>query len=160
MHAYVIVSSKLITAKMVKRVNEDEALEKLTQESLQQFLARTPEEATFLGFHEPYDKLLSNGSIEEVYENLKLMEAWLAKLRKTINFDELNEEHKMDWKLLENACEWFRFSTYEHRIRAQSCARKMPTQSHKSSAKNGYSVGYYSHKQVFPTKYYSSSYEV
>ena len=93
-------------------MNGDEAFEKHTQEALQQFLERNPEEATFLGFHEPYDKLLSNGSIEEVYENLKLMEDWRTKMKQTINFDELNEEHKMDWRLLENACERFKFSAY------------------------------------------------
>ena len=101
---------------MVKKMNGDEAFEKQTQEALQQFLERNPEEATFLGFHEPYDKLLSNGSIEEVYKNLKLMEDWRTKMKQTINFDELNEENKMDWRLLENACKRFRFSAYEHRI--------------------------------------------
>lgn len=100
---------------MVKQMNVDEAFEKLTQEALHQFLEKNPEWATFLGFHEPYDKLLSNGSIEEVYENLKLLEDWLTKMKKTINFDELNEEHKMDWRLLENAYERFKFSAYEHR---------------------------------------------
>jgi len=101
---------------MVKKMNGDEAFEKHTQEALQQFLERNPEDATFLGFHEPYDKLLSNGSIEEVYENLKLTEDWRTKMKQTINFDELNEEHKMDWRLLENACKRFKFSAYEHRI--------------------------------------------
>ena len=96
-------------------MNVDEAFEKLTQEALQQFLERNPEYATFLGFHEPYDKLLSNGSIEEVYENVKLMEHWLNKIKKTINFDELSEEHKMDSRLLENVYERFKFSAYERR---------------------------------------------
>ncbi len=96
-------------------MNVDEAFEKLAQEGLQQFLDKNPEMATFLGFHEPYDKLLSDGSIEQVYENLKLLEKWLNKMQTTINFDELNEEHKMDWRILENAYERFKFSTYEHR---------------------------------------------
>ena len=96
-------------------MNADEAFEKLAQEGLQQFLERNPEWATFLGFHEPYDKLLSNGSIEEVYENLKLMEHWLAKMKKTIAFDELNNEHKMDWRILEKAYEREKFSAYEQR---------------------------------------------
>ena len=96
-------------------MNADEGFEKLTQEALQQFLERNPEYATFLGFHEPYDKLLSNGSIEQVYENLKLLKIWLNKMQTTINFDELNEEHKMDWRLLENAYESSKFSAYEQR---------------------------------------------
>ena len=100
---------------MVKQMNVDEAFEKLAQEGLHQFLDKNPEMATFLGFHEPYDKLLSDGSIEQVYENLKLLEKWLNKMQTTINFDELNEEHKMDWRILENAYERFKFSTYEHR---------------------------------------------
>jgi uncharacterized protein (DUF885 family) len=100
---------------MVERMNADEAFEKLTKEGLQQFLDRNPESATILGFHEPYDKLLSNGSIEEVYENLKLMEHWLDKMKKTIDFDQLNEEHRMDWRLLEDVYEMSKFSAYEHR---------------------------------------------
>jgi uncharacterized protein (DUF885 family) len=100
---------------MVIQMNVDEAFEKLTQEALEQFLQKNPEYATFLGFHEPYDKLLSNGSIEQVYENLKLLKIWLNKMQTTINFDELNEEHKMDWRLLENAYESSKFSAYEQR---------------------------------------------
>lgn len=96
-------------------MNAGEAFEKLAQEGLQQFLDKNPEWATFLGFHEPYDELLSDGSIEEVYENLKLMEHWLAKMRKTIDFDELNDEHKMDWRILERAYERDRFFAYEQR---------------------------------------------
>ncbi|UCG44693.1 MAG: DUF885 domain-containing protein, partial [Candidatus Bathyarchaeota archaeon] len=33
----------------------------------------------------------------------------------TIKFDELNEEHQMDWRLLENAYKRFEFSAYKHR---------------------------------------------
>jgi len=76
--------------KMVKQMNADEEFEKLTQEALQQFLERNPEYATILGFHEPYDKLLSNGSIEEVYENLKLMENWLNKIKKGSSSPHMN----------------------------------------------------------------------
>lgn len=54
-------------------MNVDEVFEKLAQEGLQEFLEMNPGWATFLGFPEPYDKLLSNGSVEEVCENLKLM---------------------------------------------------------------------------------------
>ena len=105
---------------MVKQMNADEAFEKLAEEALQQFLEKNPEWATFLGFHDPYDKLLSDGSIEQVYENLKLLEEWLNKMQTTINFDELNEEHKMDWRLLQYAYEMFKFSAYEHRTHEKS----------------------------------------
>lgn len=71
-------------------MNADDAFEKIANDALQQFLKKNPEWATFLGFHEPYDKLLSNGSIELVYENLKLLEEWLAKIQTEIDFDELN----------------------------------------------------------------------
>jgi len=107
--------SQIEYGKMVKQMNVDEAFEKLAQEGLQQFLDKNPEMGTFLGFHEPYDKLLSDGSIEQVYENLKLLEKWLNKMQTTMNFDELNEEHKMDWRILEKTYERFKFSTYEHR---------------------------------------------
>ncbi len=100
---------------MVFQMNADEAFEKLAQEGLKQFLEKNPEWATFLGFHEPYDKLLSNGSIETDYENLKLMEDWLTKMKKTINFDELNDDNKMDWRIFEQAYESQKFSYYKQR---------------------------------------------
>jgi uncharacterized protein (DUF885 family) len=96
-------------------MNADEAFEKLADEALQQFLEENPEWATFLGFHEPYDKLLSHGSIEQVYKNLKLMKEWVRKVQQTVSFDELNDANKMDWRLLENAYEQSKFSTYEQR---------------------------------------------
>ncbi len=99
----------------VKKVNADEAFEKLAGEALKQFMDENPEWATFLGFHDPYDKLLSHGSIEQVYKNLKLLEEWVQKIRKTVSFDELNEVHKMDWRLLEHAYEHSKFSAYEQR---------------------------------------------
>ena len=101
---------------MVRQMDADETFEELAQEALQRFLEKNPEWATFLGFHDPYDKLLSDGSIEQVYENLKLLKEWLSKIQTTIDFDELNEEHKMDWRLLEYAYEMFKFHAYEHRV--------------------------------------------
>ncbi len=92
----------------------DERFEQLVQEALQQFLEKNPEWATFLGFHEPYDELLSDGSIEQVYENLELFKEWLNKMQTTISFDALNEEHQMDWRLLQYAYETFKFSAHEH----------------------------------------------
>jgi len=96
-------------------MDANEAFEKLADEALKQFVDENPVWATFLGFHDPYDRLLSDGSIEQVYENLRLMEEWLEKIRKTVDFDALDEEHKVDWKLLENAYERFKFSAYEER---------------------------------------------
>ncbi len=96
-------------------MNADDAFEKIADDALQQFLNKNPEWATFLGLHDPYDKLLSNGSIELVHENLRLLEEWLHKIQTKIDFDELNEEHKMDWRLLQYVHEIDKFYAHEYR---------------------------------------------
>ena len=99
----------------MNEMNADEVFEKLAEEALKQFMDENPEWATFFGFHDPYDKLLSHGSIEQVYKNLRLMDEWVQKIQKTVSFDALNEANKMDWRLLENAYEQAKFSAYEQR---------------------------------------------
>jgi uncharacterized protein (DUF885 family) len=45
-----------------------------------------------------------------------LFEEWLNKLRENIDFDSLSDDHKIDWKVLEQAYKRFKFEVYEHRI--------------------------------------------
>ncbi|MEM3580341.1 MAG: DUF885 domain-containing protein [Candidatus Bathyarchaeia archaeon] len=97
-------------------MSADEVFEKFTKEFLEKFLEKNPDFATYLGLHEPYDYMLPKGSTERLLENLKLMEEGLTRLRETVNPTELNEDHKIDWEVLEKAYERWKFDFYERRI--------------------------------------------
>lgn len=97
-------------------MNADEMFEKIAKEALDQFLEKNPDFATYLGLHEPYDYMLPKGSTERLLKNLKLMEELLTRLSKTVNREELGDEHKIDWEVLEKAYERWRFDFYERRI--------------------------------------------
>lgn len=101
---------------MVMKLNADEMFEKLNQEMLDDFLEQNPDYATFLGLHEPYDYLLPKGSTERLVGNLRLLEEAIKRLNETIRKEELNEEHKIDWEVIEKAYEHSKFSFYEHRM--------------------------------------------
>jgi len=100
----------------VKKLNADEMFEKLSQEMLDKFLEKNPDFATYLGLHEPYDYLLPNGSTERLVETLRLIEEWIKRLNETIRREELNEDHKIDWEVIEKAYEHYKFSLYEQRM--------------------------------------------
>jgi len=80
---------------------------------LNKFLEKNPDFATSLGLHEPYDYLLPNGSTERLVENLRLIEEWARQLSETVNREELNDEHKIDWEVIEKAYERWKFDFYE-----------------------------------------------
>lgn len=98
------------------KLNANEKFGKLSQEMLDEFLEINPDFATFLGLHEPYDYLLPNGSTETLVKNLGLLEKWINRLNKSTSKEELNEDHKMDWEVIEKAYEHARFSFYEQRM--------------------------------------------
>ncbi len=100
----------------MKKLNADEMFEKLSQEMLDKFLEKNPDFATYLGLHEPYDYLLPNGSTERLVETLRLIEEWIKRLNETIRREELNEDHKIDWEVIEKAYEHYKFSLYEQRM--------------------------------------------
>lgn len=100
----------------MKKLNADEKFENLSQKMLDKFLEKNPDFATYLGLHEPYDYLLPNGSTERLVENLRLIEEWIKRLNETIRKEELNEEHKIDWEVIEKAYEHSKFSFYEQRM--------------------------------------------
>lgn len=97
-------------------MNADEQFEKLCWEGLQRFLDKNPHVATFLGLHDPYDMMLPDGSSKTVFENLDLLKEWIGTMKKAVNFEELNDDHKIDWKAIEHTYEMARFSVYEHRM--------------------------------------------
>ncbi|NWG10459.1 DUF885 domain-containing protein [Candidatus Bathyarchaeota archaeon] len=96
-------------------MNADEMFENLSQQMLNKFLEKNPDYATFFGLHEPYDYLLPNGSSTRLLENLRLSEEWLKTLNETVNRNELNAGHKIDWEVIEKTLERGKFDFYERR---------------------------------------------
>ena len=101
---------------MGEKLKANELFEKLSQQMLNRFLEKNPDFATSLGLHEPYDYLLPNGSTERLIENLHLIAEWTRRLSETVNREELNDEHKIDWEVIETAYERGKFDFYERRM--------------------------------------------
>lgn len=97
-------------------VNADEKFENVTKEMIDRFLENNPDIATELGLHDPYDYLLPDGSTKRLLKNLELEEEFLNKLKETVNRRELNDDHRLDWEVLEKVHEYSRFMFYEHRL--------------------------------------------
>jgi len=97
-------------------MNADEMFEKIINEGLNKFLEKNPDVATHLGLHEPYDYMLPKGSTERFLENLQFMEELLKRLSENVNREELNDDHKIDWEVLEKVYERWKFDFYERRI--------------------------------------------
>jgi len=96
-------------------MSEDEKFEKLTMEMFQKFMDKNPTYATFLGLHDPYDWLMPDGSSKNVFENLELDKEWVDRMKKTVKYEKLNDDQKIDWKIIEQAYERAKFWVYEHR---------------------------------------------
>jgi uncharacterized protein (DUF885 family) len=96
-------------------LNADEKFEKLTEEMLKKFLDDNPDYATELGLHEPYDYLLPDGSSARFAKNVELEKEWLKRLKETVKREELNDDHKLDWEIMEKYHENSKFFLYEQR---------------------------------------------
>lgn len=97
-------------------LSADQRFDELTKEMIDKFLEFNPDYATELGLHDPYDYVLPDGSTARLLKNLKLEEQWLKRLKETVKRRELNDEHKLDWEVIERVHEFSRFSFYEHRL--------------------------------------------
>jgi uncharacterized protein (DUF885 family) len=96
-------------------MDADQKFEKLIQEMFEKFLEKNPDNATFLGLHEPYDYLMPKGSTDRLVENLQLMEELARRVKETVDCEKLSAEHKVDWAVIEKACEQGKFYLYEVR---------------------------------------------
>jgi uncharacterized protein (DUF885 family) len=96
-------------------LNADETFESITKEMIQKFLAKNPDLATSLGLHDPYDNLLPNASTQNLLENLGLEEEWIKQLKDRVDYEELSQDHKLDWKIVEKSHEISLFAFHERR---------------------------------------------
>jgi len=96
-------------------MKEDEKFEKLNWKMYQKFLDKNPHHATFFGLHDPYDMKMPNGSSKNIFDSLEVVKQWVDKIKKTINYEALSTEHKIDWKVVEHFYELRKFSVNEHR---------------------------------------------
>lgn len=97
-------------------LSADQRFDEVTKEMIDKFLECNPDYATELGLHDPYDYVLPDGSTTRLLKNLELEEQWLNRLKETVKRRELNDEHKLDWEVMERVHEFSRFSFYEHRL--------------------------------------------
>jgi len=96
-------------------LNDDEKFEKLNMEMFQEFMSKNPHYATFFGLHDPYDWMMPDGSSKNVFESLEIAKGWIDRTKKAVKFNELNNDHKIDVKVLEHSYELTSFSVNEHR---------------------------------------------
>ncbi|MFX0051271.1 MAG: DUF885 domain-containing protein [Candidatus Hermodarchaeota archaeon] len=81
-------------------MNQDDKLRTLFQEQFEAFMERFPITATFFGYkHEIYDHLLPKGSSEANEETIVLLFRFKEQL-KSIDYEALSEERKLDFELL------------------------------------------------------------
>jgi len=99
-----------------KNLNADNKFEELKKEMMEKFYEKNPDFATYLGLHDPYDYLLPKGDTAHIIENLKILEDLVKRMKKTIDFDELNDGNKTDWQVLEKTLEMDKFQIYEQRM--------------------------------------------
>jgi len=58
---------------------------------------------------------MPNGSSQNVFDTLELTKQWVDKTKKTIRYDALSDEHKIDWKVVEHFYELEKFSVEQRR---------------------------------------------
>jgi len=97
-------------------MSEDEKFEKLNMEMFTKYMEKNPHYATFFGLHDPYDKLMPDGSSKNVFQSLKIAEEWIDRMKKTAKYAKLSTDRKIDWKVLEQMHEKLKFQVYEHRV--------------------------------------------
>ena len=96
-------------------LNADETFENITKEMIAKFLEKNPDLATSLGLHDPYDHLLPNASTQNFLENLRLEEEWIRQLKDRVDYEELSQDNKLDWKIVEKFHETSLFTFHERR---------------------------------------------
>jgi len=96
-------------------LNADETFDKMTKDALDKLLESNPDFATHLGLHEPYDHLMPNASTEHTLSDIRLMEETVKNLKNTVKREDLNDQHRIEFEVLVNAVEQWKFGFYEQR---------------------------------------------
>lgn len=96
-------------------LNADQKFEELKKETMNKFFELNPHFASFMGLHDPYDYMLPKGDTARFLENHKILEDCVNRMKKTVEYDSLNDANKVDWRVLEDALEFSKFDLYEVR---------------------------------------------
>ena len=96
-------------------MNADQKFEELKKETIDKFFELNPHFASFMGLHDPYDYMLPKGDTARFFENHKILEDCVNRMKKTVEYDSLNDANKVDWRVLEDAFEFSKFDLYEVR---------------------------------------------
>jgi len=97
-------------------MKEDERFEKLNMEMFTKYIEKNPHYATLSGLHDPYDWLMPNGGSKNVFESLEIIKEWLHKMKENVTYEKLSPNYRIDWKVLEQIYEQFKFRVNEHRV--------------------------------------------
>ncbi|MDH5267456.1 MAG: DUF885 domain-containing protein [Candidatus Bathyarchaeota archaeon] len=96
-------------------MNADEKFGDLKKEMIDKFFESNPHFASFLGLHDPYDYLLPRGDTAHIIEDLRMLEDHVKRMKKTIDFNDLEDANKTDWHVLEHTVKMNKFGFYEQR---------------------------------------------
>jgi len=96
-------------------LNADEKFEEMKKEMFDRLFKKNPTFASQMGLHDPYDCLLPKGDTEHIFENLKILEEYVKRMKETIDYDALDDTNKIDWQVLDSAFEMDKFEFYERR---------------------------------------------
>ncbi|MGB9134090.1 MAG: DUF885 family protein, partial [Candidatus Bathyarchaeia archaeon] len=97
-------------------MNADQKFEELKKQTIDKFFELNPHFASFMGLHDPFDYLLPKGNTERFFETHKILEDSVSQMKKTVDYDSLNDANKIDWQVLENALEFSKFDLHEVRF--------------------------------------------
>ncbi|UCE29006.1 MAG: DUF885 domain-containing protein [Candidatus Bathyarchaeota archaeon] len=96
-------------------MNADEKFRNLKKEMIEKFFESNPDFASYLGLHDPYDYLLPRGDTAHIIKDLKMLEDYVKRMKKTIDFNDLEDANKTDWQVLEHTVKMNKFGFYEQR---------------------------------------------
>jgi len=108
-------SSFIKHVEKVENLSADEKFGDLKKEMIDKFLESNPHFASYLGLHDPYDYLLPRGDTTHIVDDLKMLEDYVNRMKKTIDFNDLDDANKTDWQVLEHTVKMNKFGFYEQR---------------------------------------------
>ncbi len=105
-----------LVAKVKNGMSADQRFEELKQEMFDRFFEANPHFASYLGLHDPYDSQMPKGDTAHIIENLKLLEEFVERMKKAVDYNALSDDNRIDWQVMERAAEATRFETFELRM--------------------------------------------